>query len=164
MLEQAKSDALLLLDCCTAASSATASGSGLTELIAACGFETWAPGVGEHSFTRSLIEELRYLNHGPPFSVALLHNKFLSRIKYWKPRLTSAFAPERRKTPIYIQLANEMNRRSIELRPQPAHQDPPPDSHEQPSDSSSGSEDVDMLSEETSQSSGRIRISSHPRC
>ncbi|KAL8790092.1 MAG: hypothetical protein Q9213_000794 [Squamulea squamosa] len=161
MLEQANSDALLLLDCCAAASSVAASGNGVTEVIAACGFETWAPGVGEHSFTRSLIEELKYLGHRPPFSVALLHNKVLSRIKYWKPRFASACASEteRRKTPIYIQLANEMNRRSIEVRPQPVHLDssmaasPPLDISQQPSDNSSGSEDIDMLSGETSQTS-----------
>ncbi|KAL8952055.1 MAG: hypothetical protein Q9222_002007 [Ikaeria aurantiellina] len=117
MLEQAEADTLLLLDCCAAASSTAATGNGVTELIAACGFETWAPEVGEHSFTRSLIEELKYLKHGPPFSVALLHNKVLSRIKYWKPRFSFPYAPERRKTPIYIQLANERNRRSIELCP-----------------------------------------------
>ena len=46
MLEQAKSDVLILLDCCAAASSATGSGNGITEIVAACGFETWAPGVG----------------------------------------------------------------------------------------------------------------------
>ncbi|KAL8723578.1 MAG: hypothetical protein Q9181_007252 [Wetmoreana brouardii] len=123
MLEQSESDVLIFLDCCAAASSAVASGNGVTELIAACGFETWTPGVGEHSFSRSLIEELKYLCHGPPFSVALLHNKVLSRIKYWKPRFTSAFTPERRKTPIYIQLANELNRRSVELSPLPLHEE-----------------------------------------
>ena len=59
MLEQAASDVLILLDCCAAASSAADAGKGVTELLAACGFETWAPGVGEHSFTRSLIDELK---------------------------------------------------------------------------------------------------------
>lgn len=79
MLEEAKSDVLILLDCCAAASSAAGSGSSITEMIAACGFETMAPGVGQHSFTRSLVDELRYLSHGTPFSAALLHNKVLSR-------------------------------------------------------------------------------------
>ncbi|KAL8958408.1 MAG: hypothetical protein Q9193_004529 [Seirophora villosa] len=117
ILAHCESDTLILLDCCAAASSTTASGNGVTELIAACGFETSAPGVGEHSFSRSLIEELKDLSHGPPFSVALLHNKLLSRIKYWNPRYTLASAKERRKTPFYTQLANELNRRSIELSP-----------------------------------------------
>ena len=120
MLEQAKSDILILLDCCAAASSATDSGSGITEIIAACGFEAWAPGVGQHSFTRSLIEELRYLCGTHPFSTSLLHNKVLSRAKYWKPRYDpSARHREMRKTPVYIVISNEIRPRSIELEPRP---------------------------------------------
>lgn len=117
MLEQAKSDVLILLDCCAAASSTAGTGNGVTEVIAACGFETWAPGVGEHSFTRSLIDELEDLASGAIFSAALLHNKVLSRIKYWKPRYDQNSSRERRKTPIYILLANETKRRSIGLAP-----------------------------------------------
>ena len=121
VLEQASSDALILLDCCAAASSATSNGNGVTEIIAACGFEAWAPGVGQHSFTRSLIDELRYLSRKGPFSSSLLHNKVLSRVKYWKPRYapsaTSNFREERR-TPIYIVISNEVSPRSIELQPQ----------------------------------------------
>lgn len=85
-LEYAESDTLILLDCCAAASSISGTGSAVTEVIAACGFETWAPGVGEHSFTRSLIDELKYWGRDHTLSVATLHNKVLSRIKYWKPR------------------------------------------------------------------------------
>ncbi|KAL9014738.1 MAG: hypothetical protein Q9173_000617 [Seirophora scorigena] len=156
MLEQSESDVLVLLDCCAAASSNAASGKGVTELIAACGFESWAPGVGEHSFSRSLIEELKYLSYGTPFSVALLHNKVLSRIKYWKPRYTSALASERRKTPVYIQLANEMNRRSIELCPMFSELinfdfGLSPQAATHPSGPSSASDDVDMLDSDTSQ-------------
>lgn len=158
LLEQARSDVLLLLDCCAAASSAAASGNGVTELIAACGFESWAPGVGEHSFSRSLIEELKYLSYGSPFSAALLHNRVLSRIKYWKPRLNSIIATERRKTPIYIQLANDLNRKSIQLGPLPL-QGTGIDSgvYVQPtaqsSTGSTESEDIEMLSPDSSQSS-----------
>ena len=117
LLENAESDALILLDCCAAASSISASGSGVTEVIAACGFETWAPGVGEHSFTRSLIDELRYWSHGPTLSVAMLHNKVLSKIKYWKPRFGMTGEHEHRKTPIYIVISHEGNQRSIGLIP-----------------------------------------------
>ena len=119
MLEQAKSDVLILLDCCAAASSATGNGSGITEIIAACGFEAWAPGVGQHSFTRSLIDELKYLQHRNfPFSTSLLHNKVLARVKYWKPRYDElARHREMRKTPIYIVISNETRPRSIELEP-----------------------------------------------
>ena len=119
MLEQAKSDVLILLDCCAAASSATGNGSGITEIIAACGFEAWAPGVGQHSFTRSLIDELRYLQRRS-FSTSFLHNKVLSRVKYWKPRYdSSARHQEMRRTPIYIVISNETRPRSIELDPRP---------------------------------------------
>lgn len=117
LLENAESDVLILLDCCAAASSISATGSGVTEVIAACGFETWAPGVGEHSFTRSLIDELRYWSRGPILSVAMLHNKVLSRIKYWKPRFGMTGEHEHRKTPIYIVLSHEGNQRSIGLTP-----------------------------------------------
>ena len=117
LLEHAESDALILLDCCAAASSISATGSGVTEVIAACGFETWAPGVGEHSFTRSLIDELRYWSRGPILSVAMLHNKVLSRIKYWKPRFGTTGEYEHRKTPIYVVLSQEGNQRSIGLIP-----------------------------------------------
>ena len=121
MLEEAQSDVLVLLDCCAAASSATGAGSGITEVIAACGFETWAPGVGQHSFTRSLTEELKYLCRTAPFSTALLHNVVLSRAKYWKPRYgISASDQERRKTSIYIVLSNEIRQPSIEIAPIPA--------------------------------------------
>ena len=117
LLENAESDALILLDCCAAASSISATGSGVTEVIAACGFETWAPGVGKHSFTRSLIDELRYWSHGLTLSVAMLHNKVLSRIKYWKPRFGMTGEHEHRKTPIYIVISHEGNQRSIGLIP-----------------------------------------------
>ena len=107
-----------MLDCCAAASSATGAGSGITEMIAACGFETEAPSVGEHSFTRSLIEELKYLRRTAPFSTALLHNTVLARVKYWKPRYgISASDQERRRTPIYVVLSNETKQRSIEISP-----------------------------------------------
>lgn len=118
MLEQANSDVLILLDCCAAASSVAGSGSGITEVIAACGFEASAPDIGEHSFTRSLIEEMCFMALNAPFSVALLHNKVLSRIKCWNPRYNAPNdLQEKRKTPVYILLTNEANQRSIELTP-----------------------------------------------
>lgn len=92
----------------------------MTEVIAACGFETWAPGVGEHSFTRSLIDELKYWSLHRKLSVALLHQKVLSRIKYWKPRYASTEGYECRKTPIYVGLSNEGRQRSIDLSPLPS--------------------------------------------
>lgn len=117
LFEQAKSDVLILLDCCAAASSAAGSVTGVTEIIAACGFETIAPGVGKHSFTRSLIGELKYLSSRPSFSAALLHNQVLARIKYFNPRYATGGHREPRRTPVYIVLANEAKKRSIELVP-----------------------------------------------
>jgi hypothetical protein len=65
ILEAAKSDVLFLLDCCAAASSISRARmnkstgiKGTTETIAACGFETWAPRPGFHSFTNTLIQVL----------------------------------------------------------------------------------------------------------
>ena len=117
MFEQAASDVLLLLDCCAAASSTGEAGGSLTELIAACGFENEAPGVGEHSFTRCLIAELRGWNHHFNMSVAKLHSEVLARIKHWKLRYASDGYCERRNTPVYVLLANKGKPRSIELRP-----------------------------------------------
>ena len=161
LLEHAESDALILLDCCAAASSISGAGSGVTEVIAACGFETWAPGVGEHSFTRSLIDELRYWGQGNPLSVAMLHNKVLSRIKYWKPRFGKYGADnEQRKTPIYVVIADEGKQRSIVLTPlSPAESpavelDAAPISASSASDASMGSQESDHdIAQDSSQSS-----------
>lgn len=86
MLEQAESEVLILLDCCAGVSSTSEAGSGVTEVIAACGFETYAPGVSEHSFTGSLIDELQYWCNDRHRSVAMLHTRVLGSMKHWKPR------------------------------------------------------------------------------
>lgn len=159
-LEQAESDAVILLDCRAAASPTPNPGNGVTEIIAACGFEASTSGVGEHSFTRSLTDKLKYLSRSAPFTIALLHNKVLTRMKYWKPYEQ----PEQRRTPLYICQANEKRQRSILIEPmrlqtqstseslatstpsplsQPSVPTPPVDPHR----------DVDMLSTEPSQSS-----------
>ena len=124
MLEQAESDVLILLDCCAGASSAAEAGNGVTEVIAACGFETWAPGVSEHSFTRSLIDELQYWCGNPSNSVAMLHMRVLATMKHWKPRTSRTSIDERRKTPIHTLLDNQGRSRSIQLIPLPMK--PPP--------------------------------------
>ncbi|KAL8769009.1 MAG: hypothetical protein Q9209_004926 [Squamulea sp. 1 TL-2023] len=158
MLEEAECDVLVLLDCCAAASSGGNHGKGVTEVVAACGFEAFAPGVGEHSFIRSLIEELKYLSQRcDAITTALLHNKVLARIKKsWNPRYSSNGTQERRRTPIYIHLSDDIRQRCIKLAPlQPiTAPNPIPLPLEGSSGQSSGSEDVDMIgSEETSQSS-----------
>ena len=117
LLEHAESDVLILLDCCAAATSISGSGSGVTEVLAACGLETWSPGVGEHAFTRSLIDELQYSGGDHNLSVASLHQKVLSRIKSWKPRFSNNGEYERMRTPIYTILSSEGKQRSIDLVP-----------------------------------------------
>ncbi|KAL8800270.1 MAG: hypothetical protein Q9182_005294 [Xanthomendoza sp. 2 TL-2023] len=118
---QADSDVLILLDCCAAASSAGGSSKGHTEVMGACGFETGAPGVGDHSFTRSLIEELRYYGGRgcpAPISTAFLYNKVLGRAKNsWNPRYERDASSERRRTPVHIHLADRSKQRCIELVP-----------------------------------------------
>ena len=138
-LEQAKSDVLILLDCCAAASSVAGSGSGITEVIAACGSETSAPGVGENSFSRRLIEEISYLKSSSPFSAALLHDKVLTRIKYENPSYNTTH--EQRRTPVHILVASKADQRSIELAPlqpefpidMPVSAEPPPSGSSVPS-------------------------------
>ncbi|KAI4257149.1 MAG: hypothetical protein L6R42_005834 [Xanthoria sp. 1 TBL-2021] len=133
MLEEADSDVLVLLDCCTAASSGggyskgttteiiAACGFGAPEIIAVCAFGAFAPGVGEHSFTRSLIEELRWYAQRPgPISTPFLYNKVLARAKKsWNPGYTTDGSYEWRRTPIHIHLADRSNQRCIELTPLP---------------------------------------------
>ncbi|KAL8904437.1 MAG: hypothetical protein Q9207_003266 [Kuettlingeria erythrocarpa] len=147
MLEEADSDVLILLDCCAAASSAGGSGRGVTELIAACGFESNAPGVGEHSFTRSLIEELKYYGQRPGFiSSAFLHNKVLARaMRSWNPRYESEGAQERRRTPIHIHLADQSEQWCIELMPLPILPSSVP--HQTPSSTGSSAPSAENVDE-----------------
>ena len=172
MLEQAESDVLILLDCCAGASSAAEAGNGVTEVIAACGFETWAPGVSEHSFTRSLIEELQLWSDKPSNTVAMLHMRVLATMKHWKPRTGGTRVNERRKTPIHTVLGNQGHPRSIQLIPLPIEHPPlaelPAVPTERPSCESSGSETgfsgaSDGNNLESSQSS-TSHLSSEPDC
>lgn len=65
LFEEAELDVLLLLDSCHSSHPAiNVSGQGVTEVVAACGFETPAPAVGPHSFTSALIRELEGLLRG----------------------------------------------------------------------------------------------------
>ncbi|PVH83395.1 hypothetical protein DL98DRAFT_413125, partial [Cadophora sp. DSE1049] len=77
----AKSDVLILLDTCAAASSATTSQFAVMETIAACGFERRAPPPGEHSLTNTRVDVLRDWISKPSFSAASLHTEILFRLK-----------------------------------------------------------------------------------
>jgi hypothetical protein len=125
LLEESDSDVLLLYDCCHSAIipiCGTRPGKGgVTEVIAACGFEATAPEVDEHSFTTALTHSLRVLSRETPFSVAQLHAQTLSRLKCWSPgfekRPGGEYVYERqpRRTPIYSILSETNPRRSIVL-------------------------------------------------
>lgn len=86
-------------------------------MITACGFETYAPGVSEHSFTRSLIDELQYWCNDRHRSVAMLHTRVLGSMRHWKPRSSRTSNDERRKKPFHSLLTNQGPSRSIELIP-----------------------------------------------
>ena len=118
IFEQAKSDVLLLLDCCTAAGSAPADGhcTSVTETIAACGFETWAPQPGRHSFTNTLIAVLEEWQDRPGFTAAMLHCEVLNRLRHEKPERrgrTKNF--ECRRTPVHIFSTNDPKAGSVQL-------------------------------------------------
>lgn len=120
LFEETDADVLLLLDCCAAASSAPAEDDCLsvTETIAACGFETWAPQPGRFSFTNTLIAVLDDWQTRPSFTAAMLHCEVLNRLRHEKPepyRKTKKF--EHRKTPIHVFSTNDLNARSVEICP-----------------------------------------------
>lgn len=110
-LEQAKSDVLLLLDCCSSGTANTGDGCGTTELIAACGFNNFANGVGRHSFTHALTTELRLLSSYPKFTAAVLYNRILCRLQNWMPE-----GRELQKAPLHVVLTqNQALPSSIQL-------------------------------------------------
>jgi hypothetical protein len=134
LLEEAESDVLLLYDSCHSSHPAVSvTGQGVTEVIAACGFETKAPAVGPHSFTNALIRELEECFAGPPISVAALHGRVISSLKNWKPSLLrdengnvwtdengqAKYECYKRRTPVHCFLTNESPYRSIMLTPLP---------------------------------------------
>lgn len=160
MLEQAESDVLILLDCCAAGSATVEPGGGITEVLGACGFEALAPGVGSHSFTRSLIDELKYMSSRDPFTVTMLHSNLIARIKDWNPRYNSGDCRERRRTPIH-NFPKYSNQQSIEITPFQSQissnrlsfgtSSPPSNCSSSPL--SEMTEDIDMISPTSSQSS-----------
>ncbi|EDN97450.1 hypothetical protein SS1G_11975 [Sclerotinia sclerotiorum 1980 UF-70] len=103
LLEEAQSDVLLLLDFCSSGTANTGDGCGTTELIAACGFNDVANGVGPHSFTSALITELRLLSSHPKFTAAVLYNRVLCRIHNWMPA-----GWELQKAPLHIVLTQNI--------------------------------------------------------
>ena len=90
----------------------------MKEIIAACGFETWTPAVGQYSFTRALIDELTRWSHHTNLTAATLHGKIVTRMKDW-PRFEPTTRFELRKTPVHITISDKGAGRSIGLSPRP---------------------------------------------
>jgi hypothetical protein len=112
VLEEAQSDVLILLDCCAGGAVNTLEGNGVTELIAACGYNAIANGVGQYSFTNALILELLELSNKPSFSVSYLYNNIFTRIQGRMPE----DGRERHPPPIHLVLTQESQLpRSIQL-------------------------------------------------
>ncbi|KAH7310070.1 hypothetical protein BKA65DRAFT_543427 [Rhexocercosporidium sp. MPI-PUGE-AT-0058] len=115
LFEQSTSDTLFLFDCCSAAAAASSVPSrtnAITETIAACGWETWAPEPGRHSFTNALIEVLEEWIDRKSFSAAMLHSEVLSVLKATRPKNRLEIS----KTPIYIVRTSNPRICSIEIR------------------------------------------------
>lgn len=100
MLEDSTADVLLLLDCCQplggGGSVRAATGK---QVLAACGFSSEAPGVGEHSFSRALTQEL-LKSALKPFTMSELHLRILNRLRAMVPDHHG----EQRQTPILSML------------------------------------------------------------
>ena len=114
LFEQSTSDTLFLFDCCSAAAAASSVPSrtnAITETIAACGWETWAPEPGRHSFTNALIEVLEEWIDRRSFSAAMLHSEVLSVLKATRPKKRLEIS----KTPIYIVTTSNPKTCSIEI-------------------------------------------------
>lgn len=96
MLENSTADVLLLLDCCSPmGGGGSVHGTTSKLVLAACGFRSEAPGVGEHSFSRALIQEL-LKSPLQPFTMAELHHRILNRLRNMVPDHRG----EQRETPV----------------------------------------------------------------
>ncbi|TGO14790.1 hypothetical protein BTUL_0048g00290 [Botrytis tulipae] len=112
LLEESNSDVLLLYDTCHSANTAISlnppAGS-VTELIAACGFETTTP-MGNNSFTSAIVRELSSAATQGAVSVSELYNRVLTRKRNSPNRKRNA-------TPVRCTLASDGYRASIMLEP-----------------------------------------------
>ncbi|KAF7950592.1 uncharacterized protein EAE97_002144 [Botrytis byssoidea] len=112
LLEESKSDTLLLYDACHSANTAISlnppAGS-VTELVAACGFETTTR-TGNNSFTSVFTRELSSAATEGAVSVSGLYNRVLARLRNDRDRKTNA-------TPVRCTLVSDDDRTSIILEP-----------------------------------------------
>jgi hypothetical protein len=131
LLEEASSDALLLYDCCHSSHPAVnIAGQGVTELLAACAFETQAPAPGVLSFTNALIKVLEQSFWGPPVTVATVHRRMMGIVNNWQPDLLKQegrvwldangkprYESYKPRTPVRCVLTEEDTARAIILTP-----------------------------------------------
>jgi len=111
-----RSEVLILLDTCAAASSASSSQFGVMETIAACGFESRAAPPGKFSFTNALIEIMRDWINKPSFSVSILHTEILVQLKHKENmRGREGTKLEWCSSPIYIRYTQDTRSPGIEL-------------------------------------------------
>jgi hypothetical protein len=112
-LEMANSDVLILLDCCSSGVANDSEGNGITELISACPYDTKANGVGDYSFTKALITELRILSSKPCFSVGELYKLIYTRMQSYLPQ---GVKNERYPPPVHFVLTQDQHfERGIKL-------------------------------------------------
>ena len=110
-LEESESDVLILLDCCASGVCTTDEGNGVTELIAACAYNSTANGVGLFSFTHALNEKLRFLSGWPSFTIGYLYNSLFTEIQSW--RISDS---RHKKAPVHLVLSqNHEHPRSIRI-------------------------------------------------
>src|SRR6266699_1414285 len=136
LLEECDSDVLLLYDCCHAYHPPPVASDPekivVSEVLAACGFESTAAEVGDHSFTKNLREALAEAFNDDPndgLKVVDLHTRLISRLQTHKSswqrdkegqlvvdkNSRPVFEPVRRRTPVHYWLSR--NDRSIVLAP-----------------------------------------------
>jgi len=135
-LEECDSDVLVLYDCCHAVHPSSGRNypqrTVVSEVLAACGFESTAADVGEHSFTKNLREVLAeaFKNDAESgLKVVDIHTRLISRLQTHKSCWVRnrdgqlvvdsdkkpIFEPVRRCTPVHYWLSN--NDRSIVIAP-----------------------------------------------
>jgi hypothetical protein len=118
-LEQAQSDVLILLDCCSSGIGDAGEGNGVTELMSACAFDMTANGVGHYSFTKALTIELRLLSKKRSFPVVELYTHIYCRAQH---HMAQGIDNERYPAPIHLLLTRDDHfPRSIQLSIQEPH-------------------------------------------
>ena len=119
LVQKAKSDVLLLLDCCAATIGAfpASQSDRVVEIIAACAFGAWAPIPGPHSFRRTVIDILEDWTNRPRFSTSMLYREILNRLWQGIPeRKGPGKMIERHPTPVHI-IKSDPESKSVELCP-----------------------------------------------